>query len=89
MLIREHPGTGYRIASQFKWPWPIEEMIYQHHERLDGSGYPRHLTGDEILLEARVIAVADTFEAICHDRPYRRAPGVQKALEIITEGRGI
>ena len=86
-LLRRHPHTGYSIVRDFPWPWPIAEMVYQHHERANGSGYPRGLRGDEILLEARIIAVADTFEAIGHDRPYRRSPGVEKGLEVIDEGR--
>ena len=86
-LLRRHPHTGYSIVRDFPWPWPIAEMVYQHHERMNGSGYPRALRGNEILLEARIIAVADTFEAIGHDRPYRKAPGVEKGFEVIDEGR--
>jgi hypothetical protein len=87
--LRQHPGTGHQIVARFPWPWPIAEMILQHHERLDGSGYPRGLRGDDVILEARIIAVADTFEAMAHDRPYRSAPGIDKALEVLTEGRGV
>jgi PAS domain S-box-containing protein len=86
--LKAHPITGFTIASRFPWPWPIAQMIHQHHERLDGSGYPRALRGDEILLEARIIAVADTYEAMAHDRPYRKAPGEARAREVITGGRG-
>jgi HD-GYP domain-containing protein (c-di-GMP phosphodiesterase class II) len=86
--LRKHPGTGYEIAGRFDWPWPIAEMLYQHHERLDGSGYPRGLAGDEIIVEARIIAVADTFEAIGHDRPYRAAPGFEVARQVLADGRG-
>jgi PAS domain S-box-containing protein len=86
--LRQHPRTGHQIAGRFPWPWPIAAMILQHHERLDGSGYPAGLVGDEILLEARVIAVADTFEAMAHDRPYRPAPGVDRAVDVIVTGRG-
>jgi HD-GYP domain-containing protein (c-di-GMP phosphodiesterase class II) len=64
-------------------------MILQHHERLDGSGYPRGLRGDEVILEARIIAVADTFEAMAHDRPYRVAPGSAKAVEVLQAGSGL
>ena len=64
-------------------------MILQHHERLDGSGYPRGLHGDEVILEARIIAVADTYEAMAHDRPYRGAPGTARAVEVLQEGRGL
>jgi HD-GYP domain-containing protein (c-di-GMP phosphodiesterase class II) len=87
--LREHPGTGYRITSRFPWPWPIAEMIHQHHERLDGSGYPRGLRGDEILLEARIIAVADLYEAMANDRPYRKAPGHDRATDVLRAGSGV
>jgi len=87
--LREHPETGFRITSRFPWPWPIAEMIRQHHERLDGSGYPRGLSGDEILLEARIIAVADLYEAMANDRPYRKAPGHERALEVLLRGAGV
>jgi PAS domain S-box-containing protein len=86
--LQGHPDTGYRITDRLPWPWPIAQMIRQHHERLDGSGYPLGLVGDQILLEARIIAVADTYEAMAHDRPYRRAPGVAAAREVLHEGRG-
>ena len=85
--LKEHPDTGYRIVSRFPWPWPIADMIRQHHERLDGSGYPLGLLGAEILLEARIIAVADTCEAMAHDRPYRKAPGPEKARAVLADGR--
>jgi PAS domain S-box-containing protein len=87
--LRHHPATGHQIAGRFPWPWPIAEMILQHHERLDGSGYPRGLRGDEVILEARIIAVADTFEAMAHDRPYRGAPGITKAVEVLRNGSGV
>jgi len=87
--LRQHPATGHQIAGRFPWPWPIAEMILQHHERLDGSGYPRGLKGDDLIMEARIIAVADTFEAMAHDRPYRRAPGSDRALEVLTTGSGV
>jgi PAS domain S-box-containing protein len=87
--LHEHPVTGHHIASRFPWPWPIAEMIHQHHERLDGSGYPLGLAGDDILLEARIIAVADTYEAMAHDRPYRKAPGHDRALAVLRSGTGL
>ena len=87
--LRQHPGTGHQIAGRFPWPWPIAEMILQHHERLDGSGYPRGLQGDEVILEARIIAVADTYEAMAHDRPYRGAPGTARAVEVLQAGSGL
>ncbi len=88
-VLRRHPDTGYQIVGRFPWPWPIAEMIRQHHERIDGSGYPRGLVGDDVLLEARIIAVADTFDAMAHERPYRRAPGVERARAVLAEGRGV
>ena len=69
--------------------WPIGEFVYQHHERLDGSGYPRGLRGDDIALEARVISVADVVEAIQSHRPYRAALGIEAAMEEITARQGI
>ena len=72
-LIRTHPEAGRRILSGLQTPWPLAEIIFQHHERLDGSGYPQGLSGDAILLEARIIAVADVVEAMTSHRPYRPA----------------
>ena len=71
-----------------EFPWAVAEMIYQHHERLDGSGYPRGLKGDEILLEARILTVADVLEAMASHRPYRLAVGIEKGLEEIQHGAG-
>jgi PAS domain S-box-containing protein len=87
VMLRRHPVIGFQITDRFPWPWPIAEMIHQHHERMDGTGYPRGLRGEEILLEARIIAVADTFEAMAQDRPYRSAPGVEAALHVLHDGR--
>jgi HD-GYP domain-containing protein (c-di-GMP phosphodiesterase class II) len=70
------------------FPWPIAEIIYQHHEQMDGTGYPRGLKGDEILLEARIIAVADTLEAMSAYRPYRPALGLKAALDELARKRG-
>ncbi|MDX9822653.1 MAG: PAS domain S-box protein, partial [Syntrophales bacterium] len=70
-LIRNHPTTAYNILKDIEFPWPIAEIIYQHHERMDGSGYPRGLKGDAILVEARILAVADVVEAMASHRPYR------------------
>ena len=88
-LIRTHVTRGYEIVHEYDWPWPIPEMVRDHHEHLDGSGYPNGLRGDEIVLEARVISVADTFEAMSHHRPYRPSLGDQEALRELTEGRGV
>ena len=70
-------------------PWPLAQIVYQHHERMNGSGYPRSLKGDEILLEARIMAVADVVEAMASHRPYRPGLGIEAALEEIEKNRGI
>ena len=70
-------------------PWPLAQIVYQHHERMDGSGYPRNLKGDEILMEARIMAVADVVEAMASHRPYRAALGIEAALEEIEKNKGI
>ncbi len=87
-LIRTHPQTGYNILKEVEFPWPIAQAVLQHHERLDGSGYPRQLRGEQILLEARIIAVADVFEAMSSHRPYRPALGVEAALAELREQTG-
>ena len=79
-IIRRHPETAYEILKDIDFPWPLAETVYQHHERLDGSGYPRGLKGGEILLEARILAVADVVEAISSLRPYRNGLGIGAAL---------
>jgi HD-GYP domain-containing protein (c-di-GMP phosphodiesterase class II) len=70
-------------------PWPLAEIVYQHHERVDGSGYPKNLKGDDILIEARIIAVADVVESIASHRPYRPALGIDVALEEIEDNKTI
>ena len=70
-------------------PWPLAEIVYQHHERMNGSGYPRNLKGDEILMEARILAVADVMEAMASHRPYRASLGIEAALEEIEKNKGI
>lgn len=87
-LIKNHPRIGYEIIKGIHFPWPVKEMILQHHERLDGSGYPQGLKDPEIVLEARIIAVADVVEAITSHRPYRPALGIDTALEEIQSGCG-
>lgn len=87
-LIKNHPQQGYEILKDVEFPWPISEMILQHHERNDGSGYPHGLKGDEIILEAKIISVADVVEAISSHRPYRASLGVNAALEEIKKNRG-
>ena len=88
-LLREHARAGFDIVRGIAFPWPIAEMILQHHERLDGSGYPNGLVGDEILLGARIIAVADIVEAMSSHRPYRPSRGIEAALTSIENDRGI
>lgn len=87
-LVKEHAEIGYQILRDFDFPWNIAEIVRQHHERLDGSGYPRGLKGDEILPEAKIIAVADTIEAMAANRPYRESVGLDGALEEIKSGAG-
>ncbi len=75
-LVREHARFGYEILKNVEFPWPIAEIVHQHHEREDGSGYPRGLRGDQILIEAKIIGVADVIEAMASHRPYRPALGI-------------
>lgn len=88
-LIQTHPQAGYEIIKDVRFPWPIAQIILQHHEHLDGSGYPQGLKGEEILLGARIITVADVIEAISSHRPYRSAMGIEVALDEVAKGRGI
>jgi len=88
-LIKEHARKGYEMLKDVESPWPLAEIVYQHHERMDGSGYPRNLKGDEILMEARIMAVADVVEAMASHRPYRPALGIDAALKEIEDNRGI
>ena len=87
-LIKIHPQAGYDILKGINFPWPIAQMVLQHHERMDGSGYPQGLKGDAILLEARILSVADVVEAISAHRPYRPGLGIDVALEEIARNRG-
>lgn len=88
MLLQNHVQAGYDILKDIKFPWPIATMVWQHHERMDGSGYPQGLKGDAILLESRILAVADVAEAMASHRPYRAALGVNSALKELERGRG-
>ncbi len=88
-LIKEHPRTGYEILKKIDFPWPIAEIVLQHHERINGSGYPLGLKGDEILFASRIIGVADVVEAMTYHRPYREALGLDAALDEIKENKGI
>ena len=88
-LVKTHAKKGFEILKNVEFPWPLAEIVYQHHERMDGSGYPRGLKGDEILMEARILSVSDTVEAMVSDRPYRPAQGVKTALAEIEKNKGI
>jgi len=88
-LIETHPQVGYDILKGIEFPWPIAQMVVQHHEMINGSGYPQALSGEDILSEARILSVADVVEAISSHRPYRPALGIDKALEQISKNRGI
>lgn len=87
-IIRLHPGVGHEILRGIEFPWPVANMVWQHHERMDGSGYPLGLKGDEICIEARIIAVADVFDSIISHRPYRPARNMDIALTELHQGRG-
>lgn len=87
-LIKTHPQIGYDILKNIDFPWPLAEMVYQHHEWYNGSGYPRGLEGDSILLGARIICVADVVEAMASDRPYRPARGIDEALAELRNKKG-
>jgi PAS domain S-box-containing protein len=88
-LIKTHSQSGYDILKDIDFPWPVADVVLQHHERMNGSGYPQGLKGDDILLEARIIAVADVVEAIGSHRPYRPSLGIDFALEEISRNKGI
>jgi putative nucleotidyltransferase with HDIG domain len=88
-MVQGHVESGYQILKDIPFPWPIAEVVRQHHERLDGSGYPRGLKGEEINLQARILAVADTIEAMATHRPYRPAKGLTAAMEEIQAEAGV
>lgn len=88
-LIQEHTSNCYNLIKDIEFPFPLAEIIYQHHERMDGSGYPRKLKGDGILLEARILAVSDVLEAMTHHRPYRAALGLKDACSELSRNKGI
>ncbi len=87
-LVQTHPTVGYDILKDIKFPWPVAEMVLQHHERMDGSGYPNGLAGDEIIPEARVLAIADVVESMSSHRPYRASLGLSSARKEIRRGLG-
>ena len=86
--MKDHAEAGYQILKGIAFPWPVAQVVRQHHEKLDGSGYPLGLNADEIGLEARILCVADVVEAMASDRPYRPALGVEVALEEVKRHRG-
>jgi HD-GYP domain-containing protein (c-di-GMP phosphodiesterase class II) len=86
-LIRIHPEAGYEILKDIEFPWPIARMVLEHHERMDGSGYPRGLTGEQLLPASRILAVADVVESMASHRPYRPAIGMEAALQEISANR--
>jgi response regulator RpfG family c-di-GMP phosphodiesterase len=88
-LIKEHSRKGFEMLKNVESPWPLAEIIYQHHERMDGSGYPRNLKGEDICIEARILTVADVVEAMASHRPYRAGLGINAALDEIEKNRGI
>jgi len=88
-LIKEHTSSGYEMLKHVESPWPLAQVVYQHHERMDGSGYPRQLKGDEILIEARILAVSDVVESMASHRPYRPSLGIEAALDEIEKNKGI
>ena len=87
-MLKIHPQVSFDILKNIPFPWPVAQIVLQHHERLDGSGYPQGLTGEEILLEARILAVADVTEANSSFRPYRPAHGIEAALTKLAQKKG-
>jgi HD-GYP domain-containing protein (c-di-GMP phosphodiesterase class II) len=87
-IIKTHSQSGYDILKDIDFPWPIARMVLEHHERVNGSGYPNGLTGDNVLMESRILAVADVVESMASHRPYRPSLGTEAALEEIEKNRG-
>jgi len=87
-LVQSHPRVAYEILEPTAFPWPVADIVLQHHERIDGSGYPQGLLGEKIMIEARILAVADTVEAMASHRPYRAALGIDVALEEVKSRSG-
>lgn len=88
-IMKQHPVHGFQILKSIDFPWPVGRMVLQHHERLDGSGYPGGISGTDIILEARIIAVADVIDSMTSDRPYRKALPVETALEEVKKFKGV
>jgi PAS domain S-box-containing protein/putative nucleotidyltransferase with HDIG domain len=89
MIVKAHPQVGYDVLKEIDFPYPVAEAVLQHHERINGSGYPAGLKGNEIIIEAKILAVSDVVEAMASHRPYRPAIGIQEALQEISQNRGI
>jgi len=87
-IVKSHPFTGYEILKKIEFPWPVAETVLQHHERLDGSGYPYQITDEKIITEARIIAVADVFEAMTSHRPYRPAKTIKQVIDELQKSKG-
>ena len=88
-LIKTHSQSGYDILKDIDFPWPVARIVLEHHERMDGSGYPDGLTGEKILLESRIMAVDDVVEALASHRPYRSSLGIDAALNEIEKNKGV
>ncbi|MBN2542396.1 HD-GYP domain-containing protein [bacterium] len=88
-IVKTHSEAGYNILKAIESPWHIAQIVHQHHERLNGSGYPRGISTDDILLESRILAVADVVEAMTADRPYRKGLGINVAIDEITSNSGV
>lgn len=88
-IIKTHPQVAYDVLKNLEFPWPVAETILQHHERLDGSGYPNGISGEAIILEARILCVADVVESMVSHRPYRPALGMERALREIVRNKGV
>lgn len=88
-IIKTHPQVAYDVLKNLEFPWPVAQGVLQHHERLDGSGYPNGLCGESIILEARILCLADVVESMVSHRPYRPALGLERALREIKQNRGI
>ena len=88
-IVQEHSQAGHEMLKDITFPWAIADMVWQHHERLDGTGYPRGLQGDEILLGAQIVGVADVVEAMASERPYRNEFSMGPALDEIRRGRAL
>jgi HD-GYP domain-containing protein (c-di-GMP phosphodiesterase class II) len=87
--MKNHPEAGYQLLKDINFDRPLALIVYQHHERINGAGYPQGIRGEEILPEARILAVADVVEAICTHRPYRPSLGIERALKEISEHSGV